>query len=827
MRRFVCYNGLFDPNVFAPVQSWTFSGYLLICFDICGNSHEYARGGESGPSFLGMVQAATLLCKSFSDHRSRVVDRQGPSPASIAVLSRALHTQYTEFITALGAWHRATSGDFKARSRASLFNMYDTQEGLRKGIRENEGCCVRKPYIQTALDAYAASTRTLEEQFLSNAATFDGAYLLDEIKDEYLLMRGKAAPPLSVPTTTTAGVSPGASGASVMHTIVNELRSTGVYTAETIHHESVLDMSFRVKWSHRRFDDPCMLTASCGLDAGYVECMRRRMHSSGNTGPLYRYVQLLIQHIRLHLESIGIHCKRGKILGCLSDARWQSLVETGDVEWCDVYQMLKTTTQAVQCSVGSEKARLVLYKQRVAERFTAKTAATALGSRLGGGNGGAHEPCSDVARGVTGTPRLYAPNCDSWTRRNHAAINSRGSAFNVLDKYPDSPGFCLHPREYVNLVNKVVHVFEADKTCTPCELASTTIDILVDISNILSTLDVSLANAEISVTRSHTWADNVDTERVSFDGWFARGLRTDHTLAWLQSELGRNSNNSSSTSALLSAMDVHRIVFNSYVSLITGDGGLELEEEKYPELLLLDIAYIQAARSAFYGQVIQAAVLVVVGKRLTEMHVPVYTTKCCLDRLSKDATFTALGRPETCRAAAGTVESLRVAVCDVLTRVMAEHVHPGSLSYASLLREVSAEASHAAYPSSPVASYLARKWAAAMRMGVGAVSTYASREPEHDGITPGDGEETGATDAIDTSSSQALSATFKCPEATRVAFCSGLLLPNAALCLSRELHSSVAGLVARSWFNTSVHLVKYTNMLSQVQKSGGGVVVVK
>jgi hypothetical protein len=813
MRRFVNYSGLFDKTVFASVHSWVFAANLLNCFDICGNPQEYKCFGVSDLPRMEMIRTATLLCTSLSHYRSLVVGRVYPWTAtattgtsavqlqtercSISVYCKLLYTQYTEFTEARCAWRRATAGSFKERVGLVLFNMYDSQEELRNGIKANTGGCVRKPYLQPELVRYTANAQALEQRFSSKVGTFDGVYLLKEIKDEYISSRGRS-PEGDVTDRSLSVISiVPVTDVSVMHTVLQQLRSTCVYTAEMIHHESVVDHSFQLKWPRHLIDDACILKATAFTDVGCVEHMRQDMKYNRNTGPMYRYIQKLVRNLRAHLVFLGLHSKRKVVLRCLSDARWQSAIDLGTVEWGDVYNMLKTSVRAIYGSIGREEARHVLYMKRALERHNPTNATVQIHSGLMGRNVSPNS-CSDTVRALARRPGLYEhlmAATASKARGNGGdkgfVVGTHGSYTTAFEVYGDSPRYGIGPTEYDDLVKHVVAIAHADEYYTPCELASLTIDTLLTINKTLSTLDVNLANAEIDVTRSYTHEHNIETEQASFDKWFALGLRTDNTLTWLRLEAYAGYGGG--------AADVHRMVFSGYVSLITGNGMLALEEEKYPELLLLDITYIQRARSVFYGHVIQAAVLVILAKRLTDMLVPARTTRDCINRLSTHDAFAALAKPDTCRASEDTITSLQAGVVEVLDCVMSAQLQHSSLSRGGLLWEIAREASHVGYPSSPVASHLAVKWATAMRMGV-AIGTDGGGVAERD-------------EASDT-----LTTAFKCPEATYGSFCSELRLPKAALCLSRELHVSVTGLVKRTWFNTAVHLRRYRKLLSQTER---------
>jgi hypothetical protein len=821
MQRLVCSSGLFDKAVFAPVKSWTLAGNLVCCFDVCGHPRDHQGVGVLELPGLEMIRTATVLCTSITYYRSLILDGiypWGVTPAhpaerlvertSIANACRILHSQYTEFAAALVGWRRASAVGFKEMIKIVLFNLYDADAVMKEAIECSAKGCVRKPYLQHELIRYADNIRSTEKRLVKKK-TFEGVDMLKEIKDEYFALYGRRQEmPIKPSTEKQASVAIG----SVMHTIVDELRSTGVYTLAAVHHESVVNQSFQVKWARRQVDDDCLAKASTLMDRGHLDNIRREMAVDGDTVPIYRYIQMLITNLREHLVWLGLRSQREFVLEWLNDARWQSAIDIEGLTWNDIFTMLKTSVRAMQFSVGSADAVFVMYKKRVHDRSRAKLATTDVYSRLVGATG-PQTKCSDVVRTFDSRPGAYAQLLQMTAAKargnggdNGFIVGTPGSVFDVFDESSDNQRFGLAPDTYNTLVKNVVGMFHEDKRCTSCELANLTVDALIGINKTLCTLDVDLANAEISLKRSYTHEDNIDKEQTSFDTWFARGLRTDNTLAWLRRETDATTREKSLRD--FSDAYVHRMVFNGYVSLITGDAMLHLEEGLYPETLLLDIAHIQEARSVFYGHVIQTSVLVIIGKRLTDMRVPACIIKECTYRVSLEPAFTVFSAPDTLRAATDTIKSMQDGIRNVLTSVV-----PGQTNnFESLLRELAREASHAGYPTTPIASHIARKWATAMRMGLDT----ADNGPENNEIDKNEAAGIDERGEIDTSYTETLNAVFRRPHDTRAAFCSELLLPQAAVYLSNELHSSVTTLVARTWFNTAVHLGRYKSLLSQV-----------
>jgi hypothetical protein len=658
---------------------------------------------------------------------------------------------------------------------------------------------------------------------------------------------------------------------SFMQHVVRQVRSNRHYTSQMLHHESVVNRSFDVKWACRRIDDASIIDASEFTDVGCLENIRCEMACNGSLGPVYRHIQMLIRRLREHLVSLGIRTKRAFILDWLSDDRWKSVVDTGTLKWADIYSMLKTSVRAIHFSVGSAEAVSLLYEDRMRGSYAGTHSVYAKNNFVRPqGRIVSRAPCSDMVRLFTDRNGSYADLYSTTASKalgsggdNGFIVGKRGSVFDIFGESEDNPRLGLAPATYAKLVNKVASSAHADEVCTKRQLALLTLEMLIDIKETLSTFDVRLSNAEICVTRACSTKYNIGVEQKSFNVWFEKGLRTDNTLSWLRQEATRGV-----PSCLIqglglshsSSADVHRIVFGGYVSLITGPDTQQLQEETYPELLLLDIAYIQEARSVFYGQVIQAAILVIVGTRMLDLYLPAHTISKCLDTISIHPSFTTIGRPDTCRASDTIIESLQSALRGVIESVVSDKSPTDSI-----LREVAREASHIGYPSSPIASHLARKWATAMRMGVsihidrgyynvapiesmyesnlgednaptsnlGEDDAPTSNLGEDDAPTSNLGEDDAPTDddestASDQSSeadvdkewehsySETLHEAFACPENTRAAFCSLFLLPTAALCLSSDLQSSMDKLVARTWFNVAVHDERYKTLLSLV-----------
>ena len=96
------------------------------------------------------------------------------------------------------------------------------------------------------------------------------------------------------------------------------------------------------------------------------------------------------------------------------------------------------------------------------------------------------------------------------------------------------------------------------------------------------------------------------------------------------------------------------------------------------------------------------------------------------------------------------------------------------------------ETTHIGYPSSPIASSIAHKWTMATLKAC--LETTADVFQIHP--------------------------TFSSPEATRAAFSSELLLPNAALNLARDFDLYTHDIIKRTAFNVAVHSERYKELAS-------------
>ena len=784
MRRFMRCSGLFYAMVSTATATHAsvLASRLLQCFDVCGCPASWSPAKSTRNSnSVEILASATMLSAKFSEARhaiireearggARCVETQaGARGETQADLSPLLST----FESAMSAWCRENSAELKHRVQLTLFNLYDVEAVLRKGYEDSLGCCVCKPYLLAEAERYRWHATLVEKKFLKACRTSGGIEMLQEIHENYRASTGvgSATLTLGAPTATaTATTVKKTKSEQEMHLILGEVRSYDSYSIESVIHEAVLSPTFYIKFAHLGRDDACINDANRLFEKGRDANLRTQLQWYGisSTSPVYRNALTSISHVRDHLEELEIHSHRELIFDWLDATKWKRSLDNGTMSWNDTLGVLYMIIFAMRFCVGSNASRAVLYSRRVAQRFQ-DTVATERSQDPGGVS--TPSTCSNAELGLLTKSKTYRTAAAYRGRRDR-----RKSTKYHDDSRHDNPKYALDRGTYLRLNKQVNDLVGFETSHSTAQLGGVFCDTLMCIMEQLRRLDVSLANAYIYSVRLRSMTKHISTEQTSFAMWFSGGLGTRNTLAWLlQNERERRT-----VSASLNPRLITRLVFDGYISLITDKDSHLLEEVDYPELVILDIPYIHKTRGIFYGQVAQATVLVIVGQRLTEAGVAAGDIHQSLQRVAGSVAFVDLGRPETCRGEQRVVDSLQDAVWDVI------HDLRPYRDCNSILREVARETAHKRYPSSPIASSIARKWTEATR--------------------------TVLSTGLDT----AIHPAFASPEDTRSAFATDLLLPTAALCIAREFHFTVLELVARTRFNVAVHAERYRELAHEM-----------
>lgn len=775
MRRFINRAGLFHGMKDYSSHMSVFATRILRCFDVCGCTESYRPNGKcvsveySTKVFTDLVQAASTLEYLFTKARQRVLAQtSSTSPLYTSGERMELCTHLYKFDKALSVWRQDTSFELQERTRNVLFNIYDTVSVLHTGMAQSKLSCVPKPFIEARVLHYKQIAKTVERRFLNLTCMFNGSGMLEKMKALYHDQRQHSSDNViavsSVADLATVGEVVATSELE-MKRVLHSLRSYDTYTADEVHHESVLDISFDIKHCHLGRDDVCIQGALRLYNQGRVDTMRLQMNATETHGGVrvYRCAMLAIVDLRDHLKELGLHSHSERVLSVLDVDRLKHMLDTGTLSWAYVVSILNMAIYAMRHCVGNKTAREVRYKKRSYDAMKEQldnnnsTILTGIAST---------NSCVNLEGVLLARPRAYS----RLLRNTNAMRLQQGGVRRVLDSNGDSMRFGLDRGPYVRLKQRIKDISNANNTHTEVELGSLFCDTLEAITDELCKLDVSLANADIDAVRSAGLSTAVVNEQKNVSQWFQSGLGVTNTLAWLQKQNGSS---------------MAQRVFCGYMSLIMGETSLELDEMHYPEVVVLDISYIHKARGVFYGQVAQATILVIIGQRLADAGINGVSINKCLTLLSVEPTFVAFGLPETCRQSKDVQDCLRDTTRDVLNMLS------GSLGVSDttrdlILREVRRETAHYQYPTSHVASSIARKWTAATAKAI----------PDERGHSPH---------------------VFSSPETTCDGFSSCLMLPNAAVFLSRDFHFSTVALVHRVAFNLAVHSERYRGLAHKLK----------
>jgi hypothetical protein len=767
MSRFVRHTGLLQGMNSISTHPSVFVSYLLRCFDICGNPRFYGGHGPYGGSVsiattAELIQVARILEATFTDARQRVLS--GGSGCG-EVVQMALCVQLQQFEVVWRTWRHEHSGGIQKCVQMVLFNLYDTGVILRKGLEAEMVCCVRKPFLHEEARRYIEQAIVIEKKFLRVSVTLSAGHIqLREMKRVYRELRGcdifedYSTMAVKLPTTCYNKRSHREKVSHrEMQRIMCDIRSSDRYSMEEIHHETVLDMSFHVKYAHLHRDDACLLEASRFYEKGKEHSLRVQMQDMQTGGLVYRHALLAIKHAREHLVALDVHTDFDVLSEFLDEMQLKKRLDNGSMSWRKVLRTLHTIVHGMQFCVGTEISRTILYQRRLRRAVATRTAgrvssATSMGSHCHG-------------------PNTHGVN---KTRKKLHDI-SHVSQEHIL--YTDSPLYAMDQETYESLKNRLKNLKNADLSHSTTELGGLFCETLLCITEEMRNLDVSLTNADIYATRLCSVSHNIKVEQKSFNNWFAHGLHTYNTIRWLRG-----------STVCGSGVSVVKLVFDGYLSLIMGKASQQLHEMDYPELVVLDIAYIQKARGMFYGQVAQATILVIIGQRLTDLGVSGTDIKQSLYCVATTRGFVDFGRPETCRGDKHIQDSLQKVLRGCLNRLLTTNTMRNRCDIIQacegILSEVARETCHYGYPCSLVASNIARRWNVATSKAVSNI--------------PG------------------VSDMFASPEATRVAFTEYLLIPKAAVCLSRDFHFNVLEIVKRVEFNVSVHSGRYRELVQKL-----------
>jgi hypothetical protein len=818
MRRFIVHSQLLDNMKSVSTHVLCFSSRILRSLDVCIHTSNYGDAVES----LELVASANTLVCSFRRARRIVINGYEVGQAHRLEVCKDLKF----FNETLLRWQYLKSKPLVDRMQVVLQELHYAETRLRTEVQARAMSCVRKPFVQAEADRCNVQSRKMEQQFLRLTSSFGGRGMLLEFQQQFepfksskQRLENSSKTVRTFIQTTYPGAKSGRSNYKVgsveskreMHRIVTNERCLDVRSVEGVHHEAVLDTAFYVNLPHMQRDDTCLKQLRYVTTSAHDTNMRRQLVVGENKIPLYGHARSAIKKVRQHLEYLHIYTAKDRIMDILDDDKLRVLICDGSFVWANAVRIFHTIIYAMRCCVGTQLSREILYARRnclgVKKEKNLRT--EQLPKVYQNGSCGREEAI------FVANPRAY-----NRLLEDVAEASRGGNSFNlrklmcpttganlkkrdsvdapVAFMTPDSIKYALDENTYKYLMLVVQRIQDADLTKSTSELGGVFCDTMGCITEALNRLDVCLTNTNIVCTRMSTITENVKKEQSLVVSWFNNGLGMVNTIRWLRSQSDTamdtamvtvyNNDNSQNRRLIPTAKTMMQFVYRGYVSIIMAPNSQNIEEVDYPELLVLDIEYIQKARSVFYGNVAQATVLVIIGQRLTEAGIYAKCIHSCIGRVSMDPAFILLGKPETVRGdkcvSDGLVQACSKHLHRVLSMTFSQANHTGVVQ--TILNQIVHETAHNAYPSSAIASSIAKKWTTATLKACA--------------VTPG--------------GMFVVNDHFVSPQATRAAFSSELLLPKAALNVASDFHIYVIDIIKRASFNFAVHSGRYMKMAS-------------
>ena len=776
MRRFILYCGLLANVQGLHTLSTNFASRILRSLDVCANPSNYGHGLCSE----ALKTTATLLSNCVIHARTLIMN----GSVIDAAHSYNICNYLDDFNSAVLEWQRWKAQPMAQRVELVLYNLNEIETGLREEVYENISSCVRKPFLEAEADRCNRQTKNVEISFMSTTSLFGGKDMLSRMKEGFKTSHATDTETNAIQVVKHIGDHVSGSNSSVpnisrrttkstreMKRILFRERSCNNVSMEGAHHESVLDSGFHFKFPHMQRNDSCFDKMRSLVASGFSTNMRQQLVGNTNNAPVYRNALLAIKYVCHHLQELQIVHIKHKILSVLDDKTLHLSMCNGSLSWPRAIQVFRTIIYAMRFCVGSEGARVTLYEQRLRLRTTATP-------RIEGS-------CSKEERYFSTRPMAYKRFLEDMKKsRGSSESVFHGNKGKTIPPRGDSFHYALDEDTYNRLMLMVNNIEEADSTMSTLQLGEVFCDTILYIMAEINKLDVSLANANIASTHMSTIEDNIKKERILVEPWFQAGLGVRNTLKWLRLQATTVMRASNSTTSRGRDINIMGLVYRGYVSLIMDPMSQTIDEAYYPELLILDIEYIQKARGLFYGYVAQATVLVIIGQRLTEAGVTGSCIHACIDRIVLAPNFIILGKADTCRGDSFIISSLISTCSTILQEVFSYEKHMGSIQ--TILREVARETATSGYPSSPVACSIAQKWTSA---------TLRACQETNGGVC-------------------VVHPAFASIESTRQAFSSDFVLPKAALHLARDLHFYTGGIVNRTGFNVAVHSERYRQLMS-------------
>ena len=830
MRRFIRHSRILDNMKSIDTHASVFSSRILRSLDVSVHTSYY--GNSAGSEDL--IYTGKILECSFKKARMVVINGGGVTETHRLEICKHLKA----FNDAVLQWQSWKSEDLVKRMTTVLHNLWGIETMLRTEVQQRAISCVNTPFIQAEADKIQRQSWDVEMQFMRLTCSFGGKKMMKKIKQSFDVS-DTLRDPVSVTTRSrlfhsqkgvdgnshnskshngyySEAINPMSRSKREMNIIVQQERCNTVVSVQAAHHEAVLDDGFYFKYPNKLRNDECLARMKDTIACDHAERTWTQLVVGVKGRPEYRNALRTIKQVRKQLEEMHLHTHKEEILRILDDELLQEAVNDESFDWRHVIRVFSTIAFAMRNCVGTEVSRGILYARRngmdlkgkkgknVDKKNAAKKKIDKLRAhQLPNPNG----CCGKEEGHFVARPKAYSRlmslvendsrggKCLNLHKlmgfasdmdRNESGSTETSDGVEDGNVYlTDDIKYALDETTYIRLKSMIRCISDADLTKSTSQLGVVFCETMDSITGELNKLDMYLNNTNLACTRMSTMTENVLKEQTLVFPWFQNGLGVVNTVHWLRHQILDMAPMQHTPGTHYTATTILPLVYRGYVSIIMAPDSQKTAEVDYPELMILDIEYIQKARGDFYGNVAQATVLVIMGQRLTELGVSAKCIHSCLGRISMAPSFILMGKAETCRGDECVVGPFLEMCSKSLQDVL-----PGDAkdvnNTRNILSQLEREISHNAYPSSPIASSIAKKWITA---------TLGACEETTDGVI-------------------AVHRNFFSPEATRSAFSSQLLLPRAAQSVSRDFHFYVMGIFKRACFNFAVHSERYIEMMS-------------
>jgi hypothetical protein len=757
MERFVMRSRLFDglllcdstPEKLVNTARWrratytSCSKHIMGCMDVIGNPQWYNSANINPRVAQDIKWAASALSSKFEAMRQQVLEGVQSSVAERAQLCLEL----SRYVKADNAWKIES---FRILETKVSF-MRHTLCNMLSGLTSESNLHIKSPFWMRCVYDEALrvqdSIDNLDDHFTTTTSSTEGMDThLERIKascemlypHEVLIAAPHLVPLIPTAYQTEAELEDARIKCNMDSFRVNHLVLSGIsYTPEELRHEAALMTGFRVSWSKKLRDNEALRESRFKFHIGCDSLMRAELDGLFGDEAVVR-TSIALDDIYLDLKALGIHSDGHMLHHMLANPNLQrflvSCMICDNLQWSDLQGLLNTIIYAMSQCIGNASARRVLYKERVRERSLQRT------MRM-----------------------MQVGDTFDLVQTDYDYVHY-GDA-----EQDDSSTYALDLETTESLHLRVKSLDLADNTCTTSELGVLFADTLAYIHQELHHLDIKLTNAYIKHVSESPVEKFLEAETATYQEWFKDGMRTINTAEMFKS-MAKSWTTSSGT------CDMSALVFQGFLSLMLTPRAEELSKIAYPETFLLDVNYICVQRKVFFGNCAQAALLVIVTQRLSESSVESSRFEDILKDITNSAPFQMLKSTSSVLSSKEQKTSIKSAVTVALRDVK------GLLNIPNLVHEVERETSNVGYPTTPIASAIARKWSLEMQ----GVVTKTSLAGAMQGVLSG--------------------VTFR-PE---------VCLPKAAMVLGEDAKSMMVDIVTRVNSNVAVHRQLYNKLFAEL-----------